>query len=238
MRGLGAGETVHFNSDDLELGNPRKGLTGSTGAGAGAWRLALKSELDLEVLSYIRTEDGFLTAMHDLAPVGRGRPPGPGNEPAREPHRASDQSLNEDADHTPRPLNLNGGPPGEAPRRSTSLGGLARIRHQLSSRGRRGAVLRGRADRRAMQAYSAVRQIGRREHGRAGRVHRRPQQEVGDGCGLGAAGHEGTGRAGPGLVYNPTTELAANFSTRGSSHWHYEAVTRQRRQKSHMPRVR
>ena len=61
---------------------------------------------------------------------------------------------------------------------------LARIRHQLSSRGRRGAVLRGHADRRAMQAYLTVRQIGRREHGRAGRVHRRPQQEVGDGCGL------------------------------------------------------
>ncbi len=41
---------------------------------------------------------------------------------------------------------------------------LAPIRHQLSSRGRRGAVLCG----------------------RAGRVHRRPQQKVGDGCGLAA----------------------------------------------------
>ena len=38
-----------------------------------------------------------------------------------------------------------------------------------------------------MQAYSTVRQIGRREHGHAGRVHRRPQQEVGDGCGLAPA---------------------------------------------------
>ena len=33
-------------------------------------------------------------------------------------------------------------------------------------------------------AYLTVRQAGWREHGRSGRVHRRPQQEVGDGCGL------------------------------------------------------
>ena len=60
--------TVHFNSDDLESGNAGKGLTGSTGTGEGDWRLVLTSGLDVEVLSYIRTTDGFLTAMHDLAP--------------------------------------------------------------------------------------------------------------------------------------------------------------------------
>ena len=60
--------TVHFNSDDLEDGNPGKGLTGSAGAGTGDWRLTLTSDLDLEVLSYIRTTDGFLTAMHDVVP--------------------------------------------------------------------------------------------------------------------------------------------------------------------------
>ena len=65
---LDAGETVHFNSDDLELGNAEKGLTGSTGPGTHDWRLALTSDLDIEVLSYIRTEDGFLTSMHDVAP--------------------------------------------------------------------------------------------------------------------------------------------------------------------------
>ena len=65
-------QTVHFNSDDLEAGNAGKGLTGSTGAGQGDWRLELTSELDIEVLSYIRTTDGFLTAMHDLAPVEDG----------------------------------------------------------------------------------------------------------------------------------------------------------------------
>ena len=67
---LGAGETVHFNSDDLELGNAAKGLTGSTGVGTGDWRLTLRSDLALEVLSYIRTPDGFLTSMHDVAPIG------------------------------------------------------------------------------------------------------------------------------------------------------------------------
>ena len=65
-------QTVHFNSTDLESGNAGKGLTGSTGVGEGDWRLTLSSDLDLEVLSYVRTTDGFLTAMHDLAPVADG----------------------------------------------------------------------------------------------------------------------------------------------------------------------
>ncbi len=64
-----ANETVHFNSGDLETGNEGKGLSGSTGSGEGDWRLAFSSDLDIEVLSYIRTGDGFLTAMHDVAPV-------------------------------------------------------------------------------------------------------------------------------------------------------------------------
>ena len=65
---IGANETKHFNSDDLELGNAGKGLAGSTGAGEGDWRLELTSDLDIEVLAYIRTTDGFLTAIHDPAP--------------------------------------------------------------------------------------------------------------------------------------------------------------------------
>ena len=55
---IGANETAHFNSNDLELGNRAKGLTGSTGAGEGDWRLELTSELDVEVLSYVRTVGG------------------------------------------------------------------------------------------------------------------------------------------------------------------------------------
>ena len=65
---VGANETKHFNSDDLELGNDGKGLSGSTGAGEGDWRLELTSDLEIDVLSYVRTADGFLTAMHDTVP--------------------------------------------------------------------------------------------------------------------------------------------------------------------------
>lgn len=64
MRGS---EVVHFNSDDLEHGNPGKRLTGATGAGTGEWRLVLDTSLDIEVLAYVRTFDGFLTTIHELA---------------------------------------------------------------------------------------------------------------------------------------------------------------------------
>ena len=66
---LDAHETVHFNSGDLEGGNSGKGLSGHTGAGTGDWRLRLRSSLDLQVLAYIRTGDGFLTSVHDVVPV-------------------------------------------------------------------------------------------------------------------------------------------------------------------------
>ena len=65
---LGPGGTVHFDSFDLEDGNSGKGLSGSTGPGRGDWRLELSSELDIEVLSYIRTNDGLLAPMRGTAP--------------------------------------------------------------------------------------------------------------------------------------------------------------------------
>ena len=65
---IGASSVVHFNSTDLEQGNSQKGLTGSTGMGQGDWRLEVKSDLNIEVLSYIRTPDGFVTSMHELVP--------------------------------------------------------------------------------------------------------------------------------------------------------------------------
>ena len=33
------------------------------------WRLTLTSALDLQVLSYVRSEGGLVSAMHDLAPI-------------------------------------------------------------------------------------------------------------------------------------------------------------------------
>ena len=65
---IGAKETVHINSDDLENGNVEKGLDGATGPGQGRWRLELTSDLDIEVLAYLRTDDGFVTSMHDVVP--------------------------------------------------------------------------------------------------------------------------------------------------------------------------
>ena len=64
---LDAKQTRHFNSGDLEDGNPSKGLSGGVGDGTGNWRLELATELDIEILAYIRTPDGFLTSIHDVA---------------------------------------------------------------------------------------------------------------------------------------------------------------------------
>ncbi|MCY4430171.1 MAG: hypothetical protein OXC11_07220 [Rhodospirillales bacterium] len=70
---VGANQSVHFNSRDLERGAPGKGLSGNTGSGHGDWRLELESGEDLVVLAYSRTADGFLTAMHDTVPESDGR---------------------------------------------------------------------------------------------------------------------------------------------------------------------
>ena len=64
---LDARATRHFNSQDLETGNAAKGLSGSLGNGTGDWRLELSTVLDIEPSAYIRTTDGFLTAMHAVA---------------------------------------------------------------------------------------------------------------------------------------------------------------------------
>ena len=64
---LDAKEAVQFNSRDLERGNSGVGLSEGVGEGAGNWRLELESTLDIEPLAYIRTRDGFLTSMHEVA---------------------------------------------------------------------------------------------------------------------------------------------------------------------------
>ena len=67
---VGAGEAVHLSAAELEQGSAAKGLTGSLGGGEGDWRLEVTSALDLEVLAYVRSADGFLSAMHDVVPRG------------------------------------------------------------------------------------------------------------------------------------------------------------------------
>ena len=61
---------------------------------------------------------------------------------------------------------------------------LTRISHQLSSRGRRGAVPSGVCDLRGADSYSTVRGAPRGEKTPLGALHRRPQQKVGEICGL------------------------------------------------------
>lgn len=63
---LEARETRHFNSLDLERGNSSKGLSGF-GNGSGNWRLDLTTDLDIRTRAYVRTSDGFLTSIHEVA---------------------------------------------------------------------------------------------------------------------------------------------------------------------------
>lgn len=64
---LDAKQAVHFNSRDLEDGNASKGLFRGVGSGTGHWRLELSTDLDVEALAYVRTTDGFVTAIHEVA---------------------------------------------------------------------------------------------------------------------------------------------------------------------------
>ena len=64
---LDARQAVHFNSRDLEEGNVSKGLPRGIGRGEGDWRLELNTGLDVETLAYVRTGDGFVTPIHEVA---------------------------------------------------------------------------------------------------------------------------------------------------------------------------
>ena len=67
---LAAKQTAHFNSGDLKTGNAEKGLSGGVGVGEGDWRLTFDTALDIETLAYVRTDDGALTSIHDVATKG------------------------------------------------------------------------------------------------------------------------------------------------------------------------
>ena len=66
---LGGDASEQFDSTDLEHGNSEKGLEGSTGSGEGDWWLELTSESDIEVLSYVDTTTGPLSAVRGAAGV-------------------------------------------------------------------------------------------------------------------------------------------------------------------------
>ena len=63
MLAIPSRRTLHFNSEDLEQGNPQKGLDEGVGDGAGDWRLELVSSLDLRPQAYLRSSDGAITSL-------------------------------------------------------------------------------------------------------------------------------------------------------------------------------
>ena len=63
---LDTGAAVELDAADLEMGNPSKGLSAGLGGGGGDWRLEIDSDLDIEPLAYVRTDDRFVASMHDL----------------------------------------------------------------------------------------------------------------------------------------------------------------------------
>ena len=62
---IGANKAVHFNSEDLEIGNAGKGMSDGVGSGEGNWWLDISSGLNIEAIAYMRTSDGFLTSMFE-----------------------------------------------------------------------------------------------------------------------------------------------------------------------------
>ena len=67
---IDANAVLHFNSADMESGNSAKGLDVGTGPGSGDWRLEFASDLDIEVLAYVRSADGFLASLHEVVGIG------------------------------------------------------------------------------------------------------------------------------------------------------------------------
>ena len=111
-----ARSVAHFNSNDLEEGERKKSLSGGIGQGVGDWRLLLDSEQDFEALAYVRTKDGFLSSMHDRAPLSKGVYRVPFFNPASNPNQVSKLRLinpvSVPADVTITSVDDSGGSPG------------------------------------------------------------------------------------------------------------------------------
>ena len=58
-----ANSAMTITSVDLESGNADLGLVGALGDGQGKWRLAIESDVDLQVQSLLETPSGFLTNL-------------------------------------------------------------------------------------------------------------------------------------------------------------------------------
>ncbi len=59
---------LQVTAQDLENGNPAKGLTSSLCDLQGKWQLVARSDNDIQIMSLIRTPDGFLTGLSETVP--------------------------------------------------------------------------------------------------------------------------------------------------------------------------
>ena len=117
---VAANRAVHFTSSDLEHGNANRELLQGVGPGAGTWRLELESDVDVEVLGYIRTRDGFLTSMREHVPSAVLRHRVSTFNPGKSTDQVSQWRLinpsDEPVDVAIRSLDRQGDSPGEAVR--------------------------------------------------------------------------------------------------------------------------
>ena len=65
---LDANAAVTLTASDLELGNAAKGLAQGFGTTSGNRRVTIRSQLELDFLSYVRSPSGTVSATHDTAP--------------------------------------------------------------------------------------------------------------------------------------------------------------------------
>ena len=66
---LGARAAAELDAADLEAGSAAKGLAGSTGPGAGDWRLEVASALEVEATAYAKAADGFAAPLDAVVPA-------------------------------------------------------------------------------------------------------------------------------------------------------------------------
>jgi len=69
---LGALAAKQMTVSDLENGNTGKGLIGTLGDGTGRWQLTVSADVTIDVMSLIRTPDGFLTNLSSTTPMASG----------------------------------------------------------------------------------------------------------------------------------------------------------------------
>ena len=65
---LGGNAATTLTASDLEFGNPAKGLAQGFGTASANRRVTVRSQLELDVLAYVRSPSGAVSAAHDTAP--------------------------------------------------------------------------------------------------------------------------------------------------------------------------